>query len=289
MTILLGIFAATRGLVRALPGDPLETLIAESGTSIPPQILREEFNLDKPFFAALISDLKKASVGDFGLSLLTRQPVAEVVAKRFLNTLALSLLALIIGLTVSLLLGLSAAAKPSGLADTICTVYGGIAAALPTPWLGPIIILTFAVIIPIFPVGGNIIPPALTLALGFSGVWARLIRERVRDTLMTGSATGARARGVPEWKVILKYGFAPASAGLAAYLGTRFGGLLAGAFVTEVIFNWSGLGSLLVESVLQRDYMMVEGATFVAAGACLMGTWAGDLAQNFINPVRQTK
>ncbi|MGZ3708826.1 MAG: ABC transporter permease subunit, partial [Bdellovibrionota bacterium] len=94
----------------------------------------------------------------------------------------------------------------------------------------------------------------------------------------------ARARGLPEWRVLVKYGLAPCSGALLAYLGTQAGALLGGAFVVEMIFSWKGLGSLLVESVLRRDYPLVEAGTFVASAAILAGNWAGDFAQRRMDP-----
>ena len=142
----------------------------------------------------------------------------------------------------------------------------------------------FGILIPIFPAGNSIFLPALALAFGFSGIWARLIRQRVRETLEHGAAPGARARGIPEWKVILKYGLAPASGALIAYLGTQFGALLGGTFVTEVIFDWPGMGLLLVDGVLHRDYPVVEATAFVGATVALLGNALGDWAQSKVDP-----
>ncbi|MGK5082913.1 ABC transporter permease [Bdellovibrionota bacterium FG-1] len=284
LAILLIIFASTRALIRALPGDPLETLITESGTTLSVEELRADLGLDRPFLPALAHDLSRAIQGDFGISLLSREPVAPLISKRLIKTFELTSLALVLTLLISIPLGLAAATKPRGFWDRVCDFHGALTAALPTPWLGPILLILFAVKFPIFPAGQSVALPALTLALSFSGLWARLIRERVRDTLVRGSADGARARGLPEWKVLLKYGLAPTSGSLLAYLGTQWGVLLAGAFVTEVLFDWPGMGSLLVESVLKRDYPIVESATFVAAAASFFGTWAGDWAQSFVDP-----
>lgn len=284
LLLLLAIFAGTRALVRALPGDPLQTMVEETGTTIPEAELRSELGLDRPFLPALAQDLRRALHGDLGASLLSRQPVAPLLAERLARTLELSLAALALGLALSVSLGLASAAAPGGRADRFCTLYGAVAAALPTPWIGPALLVALALWIPLFPVGGRLALPALTLALSFSGLWARLIRERVRETLRDGAAPGARARGIPEWKVTLKYGLAPAAGPLLAYLGTQLGALLAGAFVTEVIFDWRGMGSLLVEAVLRRDYPVVESATFVAAAAALLGNWLGDELQSGADP-----
>jgi peptide/nickel transport system permease protein len=281
---LLAVFAATRALVRALPGDPAETLAAESGTVIPIESLRSELALDRPFLPALASDLSRFVRGDWGRSLFSRAPVAPLVRRRFGRTLELTLLALALGLSASLLLGLAAAPRPGGRVDRACELWGAVTAALPTPWIGPMLLALFAVEIPLFPAGGHPALPAVTLALGFSGLWARLIRERVRESLRAPAATAARARGLGEARVTLKYGLAPGAGALLAYLGTQAGGLLAGAFVTEVLFDWRGIGSLLVESVLKRDYPVVEACVFVAAACSLLGTAVGDWLQDAVDP-----
>jgi peptide/nickel transport system permease protein len=285
---VLAVFAGTRALVRWLPGDPLDTVVAETGSSLPREELRHELGLDRPFLAALAIDARKAARGDLGVSLFSRQPIGPLLGIRLGKTLELTLLALALGVAVSIGLGLAAAGglpgAPGRLADRLCTWNGALAAALPTPWIGPMLAYALAVRIPLFPLGGHVALPALTLALGFGGLWSRLIRERVRETLRLGSAPGARARGLPEWKVVLKHGLAPAAGPLVAYLGTQFGALMAGAFVTEVIFDWPGMGSLLIDSVLRRDYPVIEAAVFVAASCSVLGTWLGDLGQDRLDP-----
>jgi ABC-type dipeptide/oligopeptide/nickel transport system permease component len=283
LTLLL-VFAGSRALVRALPGDPLQTILAESASSLQPELIARELGLDRPFIPAVAEDLKQALRGDWGISLLSKQPIAPVLAERSLRTLELASAAAVIALAFSLLIGLSAAGRPGGAADRFCTFYGGLMASVPMPWKGPLFILMFAVWIPLFPVDRHIALPAFALATGIAGYWSRLIRARVREVLREGAAPGARARGVPEWKVLLKYGLAPGAGALLAYLGTSFGSLLGGVFVVESIFNRPGLGMLLVEGVLKRDYPLVEAGTFVAAAACLVGTWLGDLAQKSIDP-----
>jgi len=281
---ILLIFAATRATIRALPGDPLETLVAESGTTIPRDILREELNLDRAFIPALWDDLSNALQGDLGRSLLTRQAIAPLLKERFKNTVILTATTILLGLSFSIFLGVLAAARPWSRWDKSCTLLGGITAALPTPWIGPIFLVTFGVWLPLFPIGGAVFLPALTLAISFVGLWSRLIRERVRESLLRGAAPGARARGVAEWKVLLKYGLAPVSGALLGYLGTHIGILLTGTFITEVVFDWRGLGSLIVDAVLRRDYTVVEASAFVTASTCLLGTYFGDKMQKVMSP-----
>jgi ABC-type dipeptide/oligopeptide/nickel transport system permease component len=283
--ILAFVFILSRSMIRSLPGDPLETLVAETATNVPREELRQELGLDRPFWSAVAQDLRQAVVhGDLGISLFTRQQITPLIGERFLKTIQLTLAALALGLCLSLTIGLLAAA---GIGDRFCTLYGGVTAALPTPWIGPILIYLLSVWLPVLPPRDHIVLPALTLAIGFSGTWSRLIRQRVRESLAVGAARGARARGVSEFTVLLKYGLAPVSGALIAYLGTQLGFLLAGAFVTEVIFNWPGLGSLFVNAVLSRDYTVVEAAAFVGAATSLFGTALGDLIKFYFIPEKK--
>lgn len=292
LLILLGvIFISTRAIVRALPGDPAETIIAESGTSFSLEALRQELRLDLPFKQALIEDARSWLKGDLGSSLITRAPVRTLLIDTFTNTLLLTALSLLLSLTFSLALGVHAATRQGQLgewSDRFCTAFGALSAAVPIPWMGPLLAFFFSVVIPIAPAEGSVFLPAFVLALSISGTWSRLIRERVREVLRRGPADAARARGVPEFKIGIKYGLAPASGALLAYLGTQLGGLLAGAFVVEVIFGWKGIGVLLVEAVLRRDYPIIEAATFVASACVLGGSALGDFLQWSVDPRLRT-
>ncbi len=262
-----------------MPGDPLETMIAESGTSITTETLKKELGLDQPMTTALFSDLNKLLHLDFGRSLITKMPITNILKTRWLNSIFLSTVSLFLGIIISLFLGLIAAKYPNGKMDQFCTFYGGVMAALPTVWTGIICILLFSVWIPIFKYENSIFLPAITLALHFSSFWARVIRNQVAVTLQLGAATGARARGVHEWKVLLKYGLIPSSGGIIAYLATQTGHFLSGSYVMEILFSWEGLGSLLVHAVLQRDYPVVENATFISASMILIANSLGDWIQ----------
>lgn len=286
--VLFAVFAASRALIRALPGDPLDTLLAETGTSLSRDLLREELHLDQGYFGALGADLKQWLKGDLGVSILSRKPIGPLLAERFAQTLKLTGAVIALGLSLSLVIGLLSSNPALGGIqrgmDRFCTAFSALAAALPAPWTGPMLMYALAIALPLVPVSGSLLLPALTLSLGFIGLWSRLVRERVREVLRLGSAQAARARGIAEWKITLKYGLAPASGALIAFLGTQIGGLLSGAYVIEVIFDWPGMGSLLIESVLKRDYPLVEATIFVTGAVSMLGTLAGDGLQLWLFP-----
>ena len=283
------VFLASRVLVRALPGDPAENILAETGSRISLSELRSELGLDRPFWSATLHDARRFAAGDFGKSISNGERVADLLETRAWVTLKLAFMTLIFGLSLSLVLGLLAAhscENPRFIwADRACSHLGVWMSALPTPWLGPVLMYLLAVQIPLFPIASgernewsDLLLPSLTLALVFSGLWCRLIRERVKESLFLGSARGARARGLSEVRVLFKYGMIPVSGPLLAYLGSQAGTLLGGALVTETIFNLRGLGTLLVESVHAREYPVFEAAAFWVAFTSLLGTYAGDWA-----------
>lgn len=288
LCILLLVFSLSRALVRFLPGDPISTLLAETGNTLTAETLSQELGLDRPFFPALWQDLKKAAHLDLGRSLISREPIAPILWRRFKNTLLLATIAFALTAIASLTLGLLAAEPALGtlarVADRACTLLGAITSALPTPWIGPIFAYLFAFYWPIFPLGNHWALPALILSINLTGLWSRLIRERVREVLRFGSARGARARGISEPQVLLKYGLAPAAGALVGFLGTQFGAVLTGAFVTEIIFDWPGMGSFFIDAVLKRDYPTLEACVLFGATTSLLGTWAGDFARWALDP-----
>jgi peptide/nickel transport system permease protein len=257
-------------------------MIAESGTSISTIELRQELGLDQPFFESLKADISKVIQGDLGRSLISRNPILPILMDHWAQSLKLGFISLAVGVLLSLVIGLSAAAHPLGKMDWFCTFYGGLAAAIPTVWVGITSILVFSVWIPLFKSGEGFALPVLSLSFHFAGFWSRLVREKVKGMLYLGPAVAARARGVQELKVILKYGLMPVSGSLIAFLSTQIGFFLGGSYIVEVLFNRHGLGSLLVESVLKRDYPFVEWITFLSAVTILIFNSFGDWFQNRI-------
>lgn len=285
--LLFAVFLLSRSLIRGLPGDPVTTILEETGITLSPEELRAWLGLERPFFAGAVHDLQQALFhGDFGRSLATREPVGPILPGRILNSLVLGLSGIAIALLISLPLGIAAGARVRT-ADLLCRRLGALLTAFPAAWTGPILAWALGVHWLWLPPSGHLALPALTLALGISGFWMRLIRARVRETLDGPggmAATAARARGLPEGRIAIKYGFAPAVPDLAAYFGTQLGGLIAGSAVIEVLFDWPGIGALFVESVLKRDYPLVEACAFVTGAMALLGTRLGDSLQNRLDP-----
>jgi len=278
------VFVASKALIFMLPGDPIEVLMGETGVGLPVEELRVELGLDEPFHRSLVSDFRSMVTGDWGQSLFSRAPVGPQLWSAFKATLSLAGLTLFLALLMSLPLGLWGAHQSKGLGDAVVTAFGALMAALPIPWVGPILILIFCWKLQWFPLQDDIWLPALTLALSYTGSWARLVRERTLETLKEPWVLGARSRGVSTWKVLLKYGLGPGLGGLLAYWGTQVGGLMSGTVITEIIFGWQGLGSMMVDAVLSRDFPVIEATLFLSTLMILLGQTVGNLLQRVWDP-----
>lgn len=282
--LLLLVFTASRLMVRALPGNPVETILAETGTSLSLDELQSEFGLQLSWHDSLERDLIGfLHHGDWGKSIHSREPVRDLILSHFLKSLQLGSLAFVIALALSLFLA-AGSVLGSQWIDRICTLHSALFGALPTPWIGPILAFLFAVKIPIFDINGALGLPLLLLSLNLSAFWSRLIRQRLRDGLASDMARFARSKGLSEFTILAKHVLAPSLGFFLGYFGSQLGQVLAGSMMTEVLFDWPGMGSLLIGSVLKRDYPVVEACIFASSSLILISTRVGDLLSSLWDP-----
>jgi len=276
-------FLATKAVFRILPGDPITVMLGESPAPARADQLRMELGLNRPFIQAIASDLELAARGEFGRSFLSGKPVAPVLRERAIRSLALSGLAIFMALLLALPLA-AFSANGNQLASRLLETWYRVSAALSPAWLGPVLLLVFAVWVPFFPVSGSVFLPACALAFFVGGFWAKLAESRIRDRLQNGSAPGARARGFPEWRILFRDGVKPSLPALLSAFGAQAGGIVGGAFVMETVFGWPGLGAYLVDAVLSRDLPTVQAAVFASAGLSLLAVALGDLGATLLDP-----
>lgn len=280
---LLGLVVLSIGttlMVRALPGDPVELLFAESSVTLDRATIEAELGLNQSALDAIPETWKNYLRGDWGKSLLSREPLGPLLLQRLARSALLGALALSFALILSLSLALSAAPAPGRTADRVVSLWGALSASMPLPVVALVLVLLLSLQIPIFRVSRDPILPAFSLSFAVGGFWARLLRDRIRQRLHHPSAVSARARGVSEPWVLLKYSLAPQSGALLAYLGTQFGFLLGGSFVVETLFDWPGLGQMVVESIRARDYPATQAAVLWTGTLSLLGTCLGSWAQS---------
>lgn len=287
LTLLLLIFAATKGVLRLIPGDPVDVILAETGANIDPEILRHSLGLDEAFLPSTIRQIKNLFLYfDWGTSISLKSPIGPLLLDRTRSSAVLALCSLGSTLIFSFFFAFLAQ-LPSRFQPALrhaVKLFSATSIALPTAWIGPILGLLLAVKFQFFKLTGGIGLPIVTLTLALSGFWVRAIYETLDRELRTDVVRTARSKGQTELLVVWKHAFLPAAGPLLAYLGSQAGALFAGAVITETLFDRPGLGSLLIESIFKRDYPLIEAVLIVSSSSILMGNFLGDFLQEAVQP-----
>ena len=250
--------------IHLLPGDPEEILLGEQASTASLASLRAEHHLDEPIaaqYAYFMGDLLR---GDLHHSIAYDRPVAELIGERWPATARLALLAIFFSLLISLPLGTIAALRAGKIADQAAMTASLIGISMPSFWLGPLLIIVFSIHLGWLPVSGAdapgaIILPALTLGTAMAAILSRMVRAQMLDTLSQDYLRTARAKGLAPRIIVIKHALRNALLPVLTVVGIQLGVLLSGAIITEKIFSWPGLGSLLLQGISQRDYPVVQG------------------------------
>jgi peptide/nickel transport system permease protein len=276
-------------LIHMVPGDPARQLVGENATEEQVQTVRAELGLDKPLLTQYTTYWVDLVRGDWGENPLTKQSVLSRIQSRYPATIKLALAAMFLATLLSIPLGVTAATHRGSLIDSGSTLVALLGISLPSFALGPMLMLLFSVELGITPVSGaggldSLILPAVTLGAGLSAILTRIVRSSVLEELGEDYVRTARAKGLPErtviYKHVLKNGLIP----VVTVLGLQFGVLLAGAIITERVFSWPGIGSLLVDSISERDYKLTQGCILVIAVTYVLVNTATDIAYRFLDP-----
>jgi peptide/nickel transport system permease protein len=272
-----------------IPGDPVEIMLGESASTADRQALRVALGLDLPIAAQFQNYLYGLSQLDFGSSIHSRRPVAELLLERLPATGLLALATLLITLSLALPLGIIAAVRRNTWWDTGAMSFSMLGISIPNFWLGPLLILVFSLWLGWFPISGrssfaSVILPALTLATGLIAVLSRMVRSSMLEVLGEDYMRTARAKGMPPGRVILHHGLRNALLPVITLLGLQLGALLAGAVITETVFSWPGIGLLTIESIQARDYPVVQACVLLISVTYVVVNLLTDLAYAWIDP-----
>lgn len=267
---VFGVLLLTFLLVHLVPGDPVEVMLGESATTADRAQLRADLGLDQPLPVQFADYLGRLTHGDFGRSIHTHASIASLLAERVPATARLAVLALLLAIAVGVPLGIIAALRVHRWPDRLATVAALAVSAMPHFWLGPLLVLVFALWLPWLPVSGMELPgaillPAVTLACGLAAILTRMTRASLLEVLGEDFVRTARAKGLPERTVILRHALKAALLPVVTVVGLQLGSLLAGAVITETVFGWEGVGRLLVESIEKRDYPVTQACVLVIA------------------------
>ncbi|HEU4708930.1 MAG TPA: nickel ABC transporter permease [Methylophilaceae bacterium] len=287
--VVFGVLLLTFLLVHLVPGDPVEVMLGESATSADRAQLRAQLGLDQPIAIQFRNYLVSLAHGDFGRSIHSHTQVSELLAERIPATARLALAAFVIAICIGLPLGIAAALRAQHWPDKLATLLSLSLSAMPAFWLGPLLMLVFALWLGLLPVSGmetpgSIVLPALTLGFGLAAILTRMTRASLLEVLNEDFVRTARAKGLPERTVILRHALRAALLPIVTVLGLQLGGLLAGAVITETVFGWEGLGRLLVESIEKRDYPVTQACVLVIALAYVFINLLTDLLYSRLDP-----
>ncbi len=287
--VVLGVALLTFLLVHLIPGDPVELMLGESARPADRAALEASLGLDRPVAVQLVDQFARLARLDLGTSLYSRRPVAELLAERFPATLELAAAALAIAVVVALPLGMLAARRRGRAADATAMGLALLGQSVPSFWLGPLLILVFSVWLGWTPVSGreglaSLILPAVTLGTGMAAVLARMVRGSLLEVFGEDWLRTARAKGLSEWAVLWRHALPNAALPVVTVLGLQAGALLAGAVITETVFAWPGVGSLLVEAIQRRDFPVVQGCVLLVSVCYVAVNALTDLAYAWLDP-----
>ncbi len=287
--VLIVVATLTFFLIRLAPGGPFD-----SEKAVSPQVLKnlnEVYNLNAPLYEQYFDYMINAIQGDFGPSF--RYPgrsVSEMIVTGLPVTLELAIYAIIFALVVGLISGIIAAVKKNTAFDYIPMAIAMLGICMPTFLLGPLLVLLFGINLEVMPVSGwdtlpgDKILPAITLGSAYAAYIARLSRGGMLETLNQDYIRTARAKGIPELRVILVHALRGGILPVIAFLGPAIAGLIGGSFVVETIFQIPGLGRFYVEAAFNRDYTMILGTTIFFSALIILFNLVSDIAVAFINP-----
>ena len=276
-------------LIHLIPGDPAEIMLGEGAQRGDVERLRQEMGLDRPLIAQYVSYLAGLVRGDLGDSLHYREPVAVILARSYPATITLALASMLVALAVAVPLGVLAAYYRNSLADHLSRFFALLGVSLPNFWLGPMLILVFAIHLDVFPVSGrsglgSLVLPAVTLGTALAGLLTRMVRTSLAEELHRPYLVTARAKGLSRWGVVVRHALRNASIPVTTVVGLQFGALLTGAIITETIFSWPGVGRMVIQAIRFRDYPLVQGGVLAIALTYVVLNLLTDLIYAWLDP-----
>lgn len=279
--------------MHVLPGDPAELMLAgaEGGAISAERMaeLRTSMGLDDPLHVQYLRFAGNAMRGDLGTSIRFRSPVTELVLERFPFTLRLSIVGLAVALVLGIVSGAAAAVWRGTWLDTSSMIFSFLGVSMPIFWLGLLLIFFFGIQLQWLPVSGTadwraLVLPGFTLGFVSAGLISRLTRGSLIEVMHEDYVRTARSKGLGRWRTLVGHMAKNALIPVVTVLGLQFGGMLAGAVVTEVVFSRPGLGRLIVNAILWKDYPLIQGTVLFTAVLYLVVNLTVDLTYAWLDP-----
>ena len=296
--LIIAVMVLNFFLLQAAPGDVVDAMLAEAGGGDPELAarLRKQYGLDQPLYIQLIKYLGQVFRGDLGYSFYYDESVAALLIGHLPTTLMLTLSALVLAVIIGTLFGVYAALKPNGIFSNFVTVLSLFGYATPVFWLGMIILLVFALYLPLFPAFGirswpqpentfdrildmihHLVLPTFTLAILYLASYSRISRASMLDVLGSDYIRTARTKGLSEFRVIFKHALKNAAMPVVTLAGLQLAQVFSGAVLVETVFSLPGVGPLLYESIVRRDFPVILGVLFGAATTTIVANIITDI------------
>ncbi|KXF82066.1 ABC transporter permease [Enterovibrio coralii] len=297
--VLLGITVIVFIIMSMIPGDPATAILGAYATPDNVAKINKDLGLDQPLVSQYFIWLSNMLQGDFGRSYSLNRPVIDEILERFNATLILAGVSFVLCAVLGIIAGVVSAARQFSLADKGITLVVLLGISIPSFFLGMMMILLFAINLRWLPVSGmfaiygggdlpdllrHLVMPAVALASVATGVIARLSRSAMLEVLRQDYIRTARAKGVHERQVIWKHALKAAMVSIIPVLGIQAGFVLSGAVYIEMVFQWPGVGKMLVEAILKRDILLVQGGVVFVAACYVLFNIAVDMLQSWLDP-----
>ena len=286
---LVGITLVSFLILQLIPGDPARTIAGLEADEEAVQSVRKQLGLDRPILVQYGRFLKNTITGNLGQSIRTKNEVFAEIWPRFLNTLKLSIVSIVLSIILGVVAGTVAATRKNTAVDYITMLMVLLGISTPTFWSGLVIILIFSVYLGWFPSGGaqgmaSLVLPAIALAAPSIAITARMTRSSMLEVLRQDFIKTARAKGQMEFYVVYGHALKNALIPTVTIVGLQFGYLMGGAVLVETVFTWPGLGRLIVDSILTRDYPIVQAGVMLFAISFVGINLAVDLLYTYLDP-----
>ncbi|HBE9550500.1 ABC transporter permease [Clostridioides difficile] len=296
MLILISILSF--GLLELAPGDPADAYINPLMSSQDIENIRVNMGLDKPVYIRYLNWLKNTLSGNLGISYINHMPVTEQIMEKMGNTFILMGTSLIFSILVAIPLGIFLAVNKNSITSKVSSVFNYIGVSIPSFWIGMILISIFSVKLNIFPSGGmhtigndsigdlvkHLVLPVITLGLYNTAIFTNYVEASVNEQLKKQYVITARAKGLSEKVILFKHVLKNSLTSLVTILGMSIQKLVTGAFVTEVVFSWPGMGRLMIDSIFSRDYTVIMAITMLSALFLILGNLVADILYLLIDP-----
>ncbi|MBT9139741.1 MAG: Dipeptide transport system permease protein DppB [Dehalococcoidia bacterium] len=287
--IILGVTIVVFSIMHLAPGDPTAIMLGDRATLQDVVELRDRLGLDDPIPIQYLRWLSRVVRGDFGRSIHTRQPVLDMILQRLPATAELTFTALILSWLIALPVGIFSAVKRNSIADHASMAGALFGVSMPVFWQGLMMILLFSFILGWTPISGrgninHLILPAITLGTSGAALLARLTRSSMLETIRQDYITTARSKGLVERIVIVKHALKNALIPVVTIMALQLPVLFGGAVITETVFAWPGMGRLMIASIFNHDFPVVQGIVLIIAILVILANLLADILYTFLDP-----